>query len=424
MADNNEMDTGFQPESENDKTKRIELPADGQASEYETEAVPEAVDENISEGIEAGQTDESAEEENAVDSGDGDYSAAEGTDAQLLSEFAPKPIKIPNVDLKKEKKKQDKRRKNRGKEAKKVEARKNKGRRRRSTGQKVAIGVAGFLLFLLLSVSMTGFISVLATQTATSEYAFRLSVRNMDVSEIALGGIENPDLLGLDRSSSAAALIDIIRDNSDNVITYQEINSGLRSSGLEAFLAGRMKAASDYLLKGKSYQNLTGNEIADVIRQSSTLVNNLTGRALTAEDYTTIAAYFNEYGSLSDVSQAALDETRLHRYTNITRHLTSLPILGALLLVSIVLIILMCIICRENTYLPLGWSFIVSGIAVVLAAIFFRPSFSVGTAFLQTVLNKYFAFFTTAIIVIAGVFTVVGAFIFLIGNASSDHDED
>lgn len=437
MAENKEnlkpdtLPSGLTPEAESDvdKTRRIDVTMEteaqtseastaGEAEANDAAAVPEAA-EAETETTENDTTEAPSDDKSAAES----YSAAEGTDARLLSEFAPKPIKIPNVDLEKEKKKQEKRRKNRSKEVKKVEARKNKNNKKKSTGQKVLVGIAGFLLFVLLTVSMAGFISVLSVQTATSEYAFRLSVKNMNIPEITIGNVKNYDMLGLGRSSSGAALVDIIRDNSDVVITYKEISSSIRSSSVETFIAERLKSAADYLLKGEAYDELTGKDIAAVIKENATLVRNLTGRVLSDDDYTTIANYFEEYGNLEDISREMLDKTRISKYTDITRHIMSLQVLGALLLICIVLIILMCIVCRGSTYLPLGWSFILSGVAVILGAIFFRPSYTVGSDFLKSVLSSYFTFFTTAVIIIAGIITVIGAFIFLIGNASADHDE-
>lgn len=402
----NGADGGRNEEAEKESTAKE---AAASTPETEAEPAPEAPSENGGE--------EAADKDGAAG-----YSAAEGTDAQLLSEFAPKPINIPNIDLEKEKKKQEKRSKKRGKEAKKVAARKNKHGKKRSAGKKFAVAVTGFLLFVLMTGVMSCFISVLSVQTATSDYAFRLAVRNMDVPNISIGGVRNQELLGLNRSPSNAALVDMIRDNSNVPVTYKEISSSIKGSGVERFIAERMKAAADHLLKGKSYSDLTGTEIASVIKDNSTLVQNLTGRVLTGEDYAAIADYFDNYGDLDAVSEKALDSTKLSTYTDVTRHLTSLYILAALLLVCVVLIILMCLVCRESTYLPLGWSFILSGLAVVLAAIFFRPTHTVSTQFLQTVLNSYFNFFTATVIIIAGIFTVVGAFIFLIGNASADKD--
>ncbi len=419
---------GLNGESENDKTKRIDI------SQTSSDAAKRVLDAENANG-ETKRIDISQAEpaDGDAEPADGDaepakentYSAAEGTDARLLSEFAPKPIKIPNVDLEKEKKKQDKRRQNRDKEAKKVEVRKNKTKKKkkRSAGQKALVGIAGFLLFVLLSVSTAGFVGVLSLQAVTSNYAFRLSVKSMDVPEIAIGGIENYDELGLVKSSSNAALVDIIRDNSDVVVTYNEINSSLRSSTLESFISERLKNASDYLLKGESYDELTGSDVADVIKENSTLVRNLTGRVLSEEDYTAIADYFDNTVGMEAVSRSAIDASPISGYKDTVRHIMSLRTLAALLLITVVLIILMCIVCRESAYLPLGWSFIVGGIAVILGAIFFRPSYSQGALFLQSVLNGYFSFFTAAIIIIAGVVAVIGALIFLIGNASGDRDD-
>lgn len=353
------------------------------------------------------------------DEGD-DYSAAEGTDARLLSEFAPKPIDIPNVNLEKEKKKQEKRRKNRVKDAKKVAVRKSKKNKKRSKAQKAVFGIISFILFLILTVSMTGFISVLSVQTATSRYAFTIAVKNMDTPNITIGEIKDNDALGIVKSSRRGALVDIIRDNSNLAITYKDITSALRSSDMEEFLADRMKSAADYLLRGGEYSDLTGSEIADVIKSGSTVVSNLTGRVLTDEDYAAIAEHFDTYGRLDQVSRDALSRTVISEYTPEISKVMSLPVLGGLLLLVLALIILLCIFCRESTYLPMGWSFILSGLAVVAAAILFRPSYNVASEFLESVISSYFGFFTVAVIIIAAVFTVVGALIFLIGNAAAD----
>ncbi|MGN1098554.1 MAG: hypothetical protein ACI4SS_06635 [Clostridia bacterium] len=401
------------PPAENPPEEKEET---AEAKEESAEAKEEAAE------VKAEEAEVKTEEETAAAS-EKEYSAAEGTDASLLSDFAPKPMNIPNVDLEKEKKKQEKRKQNRSKEVKKVEARKNRGKKKQSVGRKIAAGVASFLIFIVLTAAMTGFISILSVQTVTSKYAFRMAVRNMDIAEITVGSVSDCERLGMNKCSSKAALVDIIRDNSSVSITYKEIISAIRGSGVEDFLAGEMKAASDHLLLGKDYEAVTGSEIAAVIKDNSTLVRNLTGRILTDEDYTNIAAYFEEYGNMEDISAASIDETWLSQYTQYTKHLMSLKILGAVMLICIMLIVLLCVVGRGSAHVPLGWSFILSGIAVILTSIFFRPSYAVNTRFLQTVLDSYFNFFTTAVIVIAGIFTVIGAFIFLIGNASSDSED-
>ncbi len=398
---------------ENEPAKAESTPdqtAEAEKTEGEAKAEPEA---NAEEA--ADKTVQPAEA--------GEYSAAEGTDASLLSEFAPKPMNIPNVNLEKEKKKQEKRKQNHSKEIKKVESRKNRGKKKMSAGRRFAAAFASFLLFIVLTGFMTGFIGVFSTQIATSDYAFRLSVKNMDIAEITIGSIDDYERLGMRECSKKAALVDIFRDNSDVVVTYKEIISSIKSSSVENFIAGEMKEASDHLLLGREYTPVTGNDISMVIKENATLVRNLTGRVLTDEDYANIASYFEEYGHLEDVSLEAVDSTALSKYTQYTRRLMSVKILAALLLMCIFLIVLICVVGRGYAHIPLGWSFILSGVFVVVAGILFRPSFAVNTAFLSTVLKTYFNFFSTTVIVIASIFTVIGAFIFLVGNASAEHDD-
>ena len=356
-----------------------------------------------------------------------EYSAAEGTDASLLSEFAPKPMNIPNVNLEREKKRQERREKKRDLEKKKVEARKNRHKKaKRSTGQKIAAGIACFVLFMVMSVTMTAFISSLTIQAATSRYAFRLAVDNMDVAEITIGSPDYRalrDSFDMDESSGRAALVDMIRDNSNVLVTYGEIVSGIEGSGVESFLETQLKSAVDHLLLDKPYTPMTGEDIANVVKNSATLVRNLTGRILTDEDYSNIAAYFESGGKLDDVSIQAVESAQLRKYTPYTRNLLSLNILGALLLINILLIVLLVVLGRNSAHIPIGWAFIVSGIAVVVGGILFKPSHAVTSGFLQTVLNQYFSFFTMTVVIIAGIFAVVGALIFLIGNAANDRDE-
>ncbi len=381
-------------------------------------SVSEQEDKNVPEESRDGENDAPSE---------GEYFAAEGTDANLLSEFAPKPMNIPNIDLEKEKRRQEKRKKHSGREKKKVEARKKRGKKKkRSAGQKVAAGFACFFLFLIMSAAMAGFVAALSVQTATSKYAFRLAVDNMDVAEIPIEIHDYQSLssaFGMAPSSSRAALVDIIRDNSQVPVTYSEIISGINSSGLESFLENRLKSASDYLLLDKPYTPMTGTDIANVVKGGATLVRNLTGKVLTDADYSNVAAYFNAGGKLDDVSVQALNGTKLRSYTRYTKVLLSLNVLGALLLINIVLLILLLIIGRNSSHSPIGWAFIVGGLAVVVCAVLFRPSHTVASGFLQAVLNSYFSFFTGTVIVIAGIFAVIGAFIFLLGNAATEKDE-
>lgn len=357
-----------------------------------------------------------------------EYSAAEGTDASLLSEFAPKPMNIPNVDLEKEKKRQEKRDKNRDREKKKVEARKNRSKSKKiSAGQKIAAGIASFVLFMVMTVTMTGLVSSLSVQMATSRYAFHLAVDNMDVAEIA---IDSPDYQALGenfdmvKSSGRAALVDIIRDNSQVQVTYNEIVSSIERSDMESFIETNLKSAADYLLLDKPYTPVTGADIANVVNNSRRLVYSLTGKQLTEEDCAKVAAYFENSGKLEDVSLQNLSAVGLRQYTQYTRHLFSVKILGAILLLNILLIVLLVVLGRKTAHIPIGWAFILSGIAVIAGAILFKPAYVVRSGFLQTVLNNYFNFFTMAVIIIAGIFTVTGACVFLIGNAATDRDDD
>lgn len=431
----------FKNKAKEEAQKEQTAPEENLTAE-ETAAEEPAAEESVSEGaseiIENTETvaeePSSAEEESAVPEEpvqapveETEYSAAEGTDASLLSEFAPKPMNIPNVNLEREKKRQEKREKKRDQEKKKVEARKNRHKKaKRSTGQKIAAGIACFMLFLLMSVTMTAFITSLSIQAATSKYAFRIAVDNMDVAEIAIGSPDYRmlmDTFEMEESSGRAALVDMIRDNSNVLVTYGEIVSGIEGSSVESFLETQLKSAVDHLLLDKPYTPMTGEDIANVVKNSATLVRNLTGKILTEDDYINIAAYFENSGKLEDVSLRAVESTKLRKYTQYTRNLLSLPILGALLLLNILFIVLLIVLGRSSAHIPIGWAFIVSGIAVIVGGILFRPSHTVASAFLQTVLNRYCSFFTMTVTITAGVFAVVGALIFLIGNAANDRDE-
>lgn len=421
-------------------TKKVtQVPAEENISADvgQDEAVEAADTETPAEVVEAPEVPEApaAEADVSVDeaprteeASEGEYSAAEGTDASLLSEFAPKPMNIPNVNLEREKKDQAKRDRKRGQEKKKVESRKkhgNKGKRR-STGQKVAAAIASFLIFLIMTATMSGFVSLLSVQLATCRYAMNLAVSNMDVAEIPIDTPNYPALaesFGMVTSSGRAALVDLIRDNSQVAVTYDEILSGIKSSGMEDFLVRRLLSAKDYLLFDKPYTPVTGADISNVIKDNATLVRNLTGIILSDGDYANIATYFEDSGKLDNVSEQALSQTWLRQYTPIAKKLLDIKVLAGLLLINILLMVLLIILGRNSAHIPIGWAFILSGIAVVVAGIMFRPSFAVASGFLQTVLNSYFSFFTGAVVVIAAAFAIIGALIFLIGNAVTDDDE-
>ncbi len=410
-------------ETVDEPTMEVKLPETPEA-ENRTEEAPEesAAEETVEESAAEKPAGEEAPASN------GEYAAAEGTDANLLSEFAPKPMNIPNVDLEKEKKRQARRDKNRGREKKKVEARKNRGKKKKrlSTGQKVAAGIASFLIFIIMIGTMAGFISVLSVQLATSRYAISMAVSNMDVAEIPIETPNYPALsetFGMTVSSSRAALVDLIRDNSQVAVTYDEILKGLKSSDMESFLSRQLRSAKDYLLLDKPYTPVTGADIAAVVKNGATLVRNLTGIVLTEADYNNIAAYFDASGKLDGLSLRALSQTELRKYVPYTKRLLSLQVLGGLLLINILFIVLLCLLGRGSAHIPIGWSFILSGIAVVVGGILLRPSYAVASGFLQTVLNNYFTFFTATVVITAAAFTVVGAIVFLIGNAATDGDE-
>ena len=211
----------------------------------------------------------------------------EEVEKEIMEEFAPKPIDIPNYNKEKEQLKRAK--------VKKKQKVKNskKNKKRRKIIRKIVTVVSAVLLFLLLVVLGTATVASLTIRVNTTEFALEDAIRNSRPESYIIGNIgeELREELILAESSERAGLADIIKDNSKSTVktTYAEIEKEVRTSTYPAFLAGITSRVINYYLYGGEYVPVTQKEITNVIYKNSSKIDFLTGRKLFENNCNTIA---------------------------------------------------------------------------------------------------------------------------------------
>lgn len=380
-----------------------------------------AVSENIVSENEEIITDNASETDN-VDAAEAAVQEEnlEEVEKEIMEEFAPKPIDIPNYNKEKEQLKRAK--------VKKKQKVKNskKNKKRRKIIRKIFTVVSAVLLFLLLVVLGTATVASLTIRVNTTEFALEDAIRNSRPESYIIGNIgeELREELILAESSERAGLADIIKDNSKSTVktTYAEIEKEVRTSTYPAFLAGITSRVINYYLYGGEYVPVTQKEITNAIYKNSSKIDFLTGRKLFENNCNTIAKSIMKSEVVKGLSKESLDKQKSAEITGITSAILSFPILIGMVLALILMIVFVIIVCSGYAHKIIGFAIMVSGALSGVAGFIYRPLFNTSSAFIKCVVDAITGYFNKNALIYGAVVFVIGLLVVLIGSAIADRE--
>ncbi len=373
----------------------------------------------LTEGQAVEENNEAAEEIEAAEVTEPEESLEE-VEKEIMEEFAPKPIDIPNYDKEKEQRKRAK-----VKQKQKVKNSK-KNKKRRKIIKKIVSIVSAVLLFILLVVLGTATVTSLTIRVNTTEFALESAIMDSRPESYIIGSIDEElreDLI-LDESSERAGLADIIKDNSKSTVktTYAEIEKEVRSSTYPSFVAGIASRVINYYLYGSEYIPVSQKEISDVIYKNSSKIDFLTGRKLFENNCNTIARSVVKSKTVKELSRESLDKQKSAKITGVTSAVLSLPILIGMVLALILMIILVMIVCSGYSHKIIGFAIMVSGALSGAAGFIYKPMFTTSSEFIKCVVDAIVQSFNKNALIYGIVVFVIGLLIVLIGSAIADRD--
>ncbi len=338
--------------------------------------------------------------------------------ADFVSEFAPAPINIPKYNREKEQKKAEKA----GQKAKKQVTQKSRKRRAKLKKAIFVARTAG--LFILLAAVVTTMVFSLLVKMNTTEHAIETAIRNNNPELFTIGKIKNPDKINLSPSSPRAALADIIRDNSDHVITYDDIAREVKRSNYSHFLATLSHDIIDYYLFGNEYQGVTEENIESLILSASKRIYGLTGRNVGESASKEIAAYIKNSPFFDDLSRQNIVRQTNAEQTQLTSILFSTLTLICLVIAAMLLIVLVIVSCKGIAHKIIGWAIIIGGVLTGVAGYFTTSLFNAHSELLKDVAEVILNTFNHNAIIWSGLTVVIGIVIMLMGKMISDEEDD
>ncbi len=407
-------------------TDKHELDINEEILEKETEV--EAVEETVEAADEvleetAKEITEEVSEQNGEETPSEEAPVNEMTiKEEIISEFAPAPIKIPKYNKEKEKLKAQKAHEKR----KKLKSKKARKRRRRI--RKILIVSRNVLFTLLLVVVVATTLLSLMVKMNTSEYSVEKAIRNSNPETYVIGKIKSPEKIYLEQSSPRASLIDILRDNSMIPITYAEIKNYVDRSTYPAFIAGIAHDVVNYYIYGESVDQITKQDIFTVLYENRGVVEVITSGS-TGDGYfgqvmcEDIADRISKSKVVKELSIENLAKQPAVKTTRITSVLFSTIVLFLLVAVFVVLLVLTVIYCRGYWHRMIGGAIMLAGILAGLAGYFFRINFYTDKPFIKSMVDAVVKNFNNSAIVFASVTVLIGILVLLIGKAVRDDDE-
>lgn len=374
------------------------------------------------EGAEAAVTEtDEAEKKPDIKQDDAERKSEEKSSEEskaFISDFAPEPIVIPNYNAEKEHKK---RRKEKARDQKKLSQRRKKTRR---VVRKILFAARCILMFALLFAVMTATLTSLLVRVNTSEYAVENSIKNNNPETFVIGKIDDPTALNIKKSSSRAAITDILRDNARGTITYADIKQAVSKSSYDEFIAKQAHGVIAYLLYGEAYGGVRGKDVAKVMRDNISYIKLVTEIELGESACDEFGAYVDKSSALDEIKPAALSKTKAAQYTQTTTVAFSLMVLVCLAVAMMLLILVTAAACSGKAHTVIGWSGMLSGLAVGIGGFMFKPSFAAKSLFVRDVFNALLRSFHRTAVFYGAVMFGISLLILLIGHAMSDSDED
>ena len=332
---------------------------------------------------------------------------------QIISDFIPEPINIPKYNIEKERQKHQRR----GEREKKRSLKKSK------KAYKIMIKtlciIRNVLLFVLLTSVITAGLSSVVIRVNTSEYAGESAIRTGNPENIVVGKIKDTKKLNIKKSSSRATMADILRDNAITVTTYKDITTAIGKSAYPELIAKNAHGVISSLLYGTTYKGINKEEVSEAILKSASYIKLVTGNDVGKSASEEIGKYIEKSSAFKEIKPANLKS----KYTSFTKKALSLPVLGMILVLIVVLIILTAIFCKGYAYLMIGFPIIISAIISAVAGVLYEPSFSSKNAFINCVRDAIMSSFHKNSVIFAVVAILIGAIVLLIGRALNVDDE-
>jgi len=335
---------------------------------------------------------------------------------EIISEFAPEPIKIPNYNKEKE------RRKAKKAHEKNKKMRSKKARRRRRILRKVLVVMRTTLLSLLLIIVATATVASLIVKMNTSEYSIKKAVRKSKPETFTVGKIENPEELRLVASSPHASVIDILRDNATDAVTYEGIANQVDASTYPEYVAEITHGIIEYYLYGKPVERINKEDINGLLRENKECIYSATGRALTDMECQPIAERIAASAAVQEISPVSLAKQPAVKYTKYTVKFLETKVLLALVVSLLVLFILAVIYCRGYWHRVIGFAIMLGGIVSGLAGTIYKPAFNAKSPFVKCVLEGVTKEFNHNALIYAGIAVLVGFLVLLVGKTITDND--
>ncbi len=345
----------------------------------------------------------------------------EAVEREIMEEFAPKPIEIPNYDKEKEQKKREKaKQKKKGKKSKKA-------KKRKKMVKKILNVIMMSLLALLLVVITIVTVAALIVRLNTSEYAVENAINDSRPEMFTIGNL-SADLRGnliLVESSPEAGLADIIRDNTKGTVrtTYSTIEAEVKKSTYPEFVASVASEVIGYYLYGNEYSPLTRKEISDVVAQNSSKIDFLTGRKLYRQQCDDIATSVLKSKAVQELSAESLNNQPTVKITTIASAILSLPMLIGMVVALLLLIILVIILCGGYSHKIIGAAFIIAGALSGTAGFLYKPMFNVSSKFINCVIDAIVQSFNKNSLICGVCVLALGVLVIFIGSAFTDREE-
>ena len=337
---------------------------------------------------------------------------------EIISDFAPEPIKIPNYNIEKEKAKHDK---NTNRD-KKRNSLKSKKRRRIIKKIMTAVNCVVFFVPLLAVISAT--LSCVIVKVNTSEYSIEKAIRDNSPENFVVGRIKNVKMLNMKQSAKNATITDILRDNAMGKITYADIVREVKKSSYPEFIAKNAHGVVSFLLYGNMYEGVTGKAVEKAMLENASHIKLVTGMELGENACAEFGEYVNTSSAFDDIKPQNLAKHPFAQYTKYTSVIFSLMVLVCLVVALMILMVLSVIACGKYSAAILGWPFILSGAATVVAGFFTKIEFNTKSAFIECVLDALTNQLTTSMFLFGAIAFIVGILIILIGQVMASNDDD
>lgn len=337
---------------------------------------------------------------------------------EIISDFAPEPIKIPNYNIEKEKAKHDKNA-NRDKKRNSL-----KSKKRRRIIKKILTAVNSVVFFVLLLAVVTATIGCVVVKVNTSEYSIEKAIRDNSPETFVVGRIKNVKMLNMKQSAKNATITDILRDNAMGKITYADIVREVKKSSYPEFVAKNAHGVISFLLYGNVYEGVTGKAVEKAMLDNASHIKLVTGMELGESACAEFGEYVKTSSAFDDIKPQNLAKHPLAQYTKYTSVIFSLMVLVCLVVALMVLMVLTVISCGKYSTAILGWPFIISGVATVAAGFFTKIEFNTSSAFIKCVLDALTNQLTTSMFLFGAIALIVGVLIILIGQVMAANDDD